>query len=93
MYIMYRSKPKTINVTQIRENFSEVLDNVKTNLVEVVIIKNKKPIAKITPISEKCTNVDQIIAKTFGYMKNKKFDIPKRVPMKDDKRFKALGIK
>jgi hypothetical protein len=73
---MYRNKPKTINVTQIRENFYEVLDNVKTNLVEVIIIKNKKP------ISEKRTNVDHIIAKTF--------DIPKRVAIKEDKRFKAL---
>lgn len=74
---------KIISATEARNNWFEILNWVNSERKEVWIKKNKKVVAKILP-GERANieDVQEIIKKTFGYLKNKKGTFP----YQDDKK-------
>lgn len=68
---------KIISATEARNNWFEILNWVNTERKEVWIKKNKKVIAKILP-GERANieNVEEIIEKTFGYLRDKEGTFP-----------------
>lgn len=68
---------KIISATEARNNWFEILNWVNTERKEVWIKKNKKVVVKILP-GERANieNVEEVIKKTFGYLKDKKGSFP-----------------
>jgi len=46
--IGYRSSMKTLSVTEVARNFSAVLDGVEREQEEVVLVRNRRQIARLT---------------------------------------------
>jgi antitoxin (DNA-binding transcriptional repressor) of toxin-antitoxin stability system len=40
---------KTLTVTEVARNFSSVLDGVERNREEVVLVRNRRPVARLVP--------------------------------------------
>ena len=47
--IGYRSSMKTLSVTEVARNFSAVLDGVEREQEEVVLVRNRRRIARLVP--------------------------------------------
>ena len=47
--IRYSGRVKTRSVTDVARNFSAVLDAVERNQEEIVLVRNKRPIARLVP--------------------------------------------
>ncbi|MFN4212952.1 MAG: hypothetical protein ACK4FL_03270 [Microgenomates group bacterium] len=68
---------KIISATQARNNWFEILNWVNIERKEVWIRKNDKVVAKILPGDKvSIENMDEVIKKTFGYLKGKKGVFP-----------------
>lgn len=68
---------KIISATEARNNWFEILNWVNTERKEVWIKKNKKVVAKILPGERvNIENIEEIIKKTFGYLRGKKGTFP-----------------
>ena len=43
---------KVLSVTQVARNFSDVVDSVEQKQEEIVLLRNRRPVARIVPASE-----------------------------------------
>lgn len=68
---------KIISATEARNNWFEILDWVNSERKEILIKKNKKVVAKILPGDRaNIENPEEIIKRTFGYLKDKRGAFP-----------------
>ena len=47
--IRYRALMKTLSVTEVARNFSAVLDSLERNQEEIVLVRNRRQIARLVP--------------------------------------------
>lgn len=66
-------KTKTISATEARNKWFEILNHVYFNGESVIIEKNKLPMIRLSRVTKpSLTSVEEVIARTFGFLKTAK---------------------